>query len=153
MLSITRYDLTRGHFAMIDSTAACPLLLYAAMSSRSWLRVFTYAIRGWMIGVRQERNITVHLLAVGVVIAAGIACRISRVEWSMLTLCIAMVIGLELMNSGLERLAKAITLEQNDLIRDALDLAAGAVFFAACGAMVVGCFIFLPRLWLLFAQS
>lgn len=150
---MTRYDLTSGHFAMIDSTATCPLLLYAAMSSRSWFRVFAHAIRGWMIGVRQERNITVHLLAAGVVIAAGIACRVSRIEWSLLMLCFAIVIGLELMNSGLERLAKAITLEQNDLIRDALDLAAGAVFFAACGAMGVGCFIFLPRLWLLFTQT
>ena len=69
---------------------------------------------------------------------AGWTLGISRTEWCLLILCIAVVMAAELFNSALEQLAKAITEEKNSHIRNGLDIASGAVLVAAIGAAVIG---------------
>lgn len=51
----------------------------------------------------------------------------------------------ELMNSSIEFLAQAITPEQNEDIRDALDVASGAVLIASIFAAVIGATILIFR--------
>ena len=63
---------------------------------------------------------------------------ISRTEWCLLILCIALVMTAELFNSALEQLAKAITKEEDPHVRNGLDIASGAVLVAAIGAAVIG---------------
>jgi len=53
----------------------------------------------------------------------------------------------EALNSALEKACDAITIEPHPSIRAAKDLAAGAVLLASCFALLVGCFIFIPK-WL-----
>jgi diacylglycerol kinase len=119
------------------------------MQKRSWIHVFACAWRGIAVGVRTERNFVVHFLTACAALLVGLRLQISLVEWALISLSIALVMSAELFNSALERLAKAITREENPLIRDALDMAAGAVFVIALGATVVGGCIFGGRLWAL----
>jgi diacylglycerol kinase len=113
---------------------------------RSWLRKFADAERGVVVGVSGERSFTVHLALAGAVVLAAAVLRVSLVEWGLLALAIAMVLGAELFNCALERLARAVTEESNEYVRDALDLAAGAVLMLALGAAATGLLVFLPRL-------
>ena len=69
----------------------------------------------------------------------------SVTEWCLLALCIAIVLSLELFNSAIESLARAIDRQQNEHLRDALDIASGAVLIGAIGTAVVGIAILLPR--------
>lgn len=68
----------------------------------------------------------------------------------MLVLCISVVWMAELMNSAIEALSRAVTLEYDERIRDALDIASGAVLVVSLGSAVIGSMIFLPKLLQLF---
>ena len=103
-----------------------------------WRRKFACAIRGVAIGLRDQTSFHVHAPAVVAVIGVATWLRVSRGEWLTLIVCITIVFSAELINSAIEHLARAITREENPEIRDALDVASGAVLVAAVGAAIVG---------------
>jgi diacylglycerol kinase len=113
----------------------------------SWPRKFAVAAGGVARAIRTERNFVIHLLAALAVVAAAAALGASRLEWCILILCIAVVLTAELCNTAIEHLARAITADENDDIRDALDIASGAVLIVAIGAAVVGVLILLVDLF------
>lgn len=120
-------------------------------SVRARLRSFRYAFRGIGLLVRGEHNMWIHLaVALAVVIAGGLL-ELSRAEWIAVAFAIGFVFSAEAVNSAVERLADRITPERDPMIRDAKDLAAGAVLIAAIAAVVIGLVIFVPRIYLLFA--
>ncbi len=114
--------------------------------SHTWISKFRYAFRGLSVGVSRQNSFLVHIpVAVAVVIAAT-CFRVTQAEWCILMLCIAVVCSAEMFNSALENLAKAVTRERREELRDSLDTAAAAVLVAALGSVVVGAIIFAPRL-------
>jgi diacylglycerol kinase len=115
------------------------------LPSSRWLAMFGDALRGTRMAMLGERSFRVHVPAAAAVIAAGFFFRVSQVEWLVLVLCITLVISLELMNTALERMAKAITRERNVHIGAALDIGAAAVLAASLGAVVCGLVIFVPH--------
>jgi len=106
--------------------------------SESWLRKFGNACRGIKVAVRAEVSFFVHLFVTAIVLMTGLQLSLSRLDWALLVLSIAGVISAELCNTAIERLARAITGKENPEIRDALDMASGAVLAASFGAAVVG---------------
>ncbi len=114
--------------------------------SNSWASAFRRAARGVAWGVRSQRNFKVHLpIAIAVVIAAAVLGA-TLVEWCLLLLAIAIVLAAELFNTAIEHLARAVTREQHEELRNALDTASGAVLLASAGAAAVGAVIFLRLL-------
>ena len=103
--------------------------------------------------MRGEGSFLVHLPVAAAVIALAITLRVTPGEGCLLALCIAAVLGAELMNSALERLARAITRDYHDDVRVGLNIASGAVLVIALGTVVVGLVIFLPRLLALLAVA
>ena len=117
---------------------------------RSWPAKFGHAFRAIALGVRGQSSFYVHGLAAVLVVVTAAFLGVSRTEWCLLALCITIVLAAEMFNSSLERLATAITEEYDERIRDALDMASGAVLLAALGAVVVGAIVFLNRLVAMF---
>ena len=117
---------------------------------RSWLQKFTVAFVGIAQGMAGQSSFLIHLPVALLVIGAGAFFRLSRHDWCLLVLCIALVLAAELFNSALERLAKAITREENEHLRAGLDVASGAVLLVALGAAAVGLLVLLPHViaWL-----
>ena len=105
---------------------------------------FGYAFEGILTGIRQERNMRIHCMAVILVTAAGTLFQITAVEWCVCLLLFAMVAGLELVNTAVEAVVDLVTEEKKPLAKIAKDTAAGAVLFAAIISAFVGCIIFLP---------
>ncbi len=116
----------------------------------SFINKFKCAFRGIAIGSRGQSSFVVHLAVMLLVIAAGFWFDVTLVEWCLLTLCITGVLALELGNSCIETLARAIDRSYNEQLRDALDIASGAVFIGAIGAAVVGAIVFVPHVLRLF---
>lgn len=113
---------------------------------QSWSRKFAVALRGIVLAVRTQRSFWVHLpVAVAVLVGAALH-GVTRVEWAILILCIAIVLAAEMFNTALEHLARVITDDEHDDVRHALDIASGAVLITAIGAAVVGSMILLTRL-------
>jgi diacylglycerol kinase len=73
-------------------------------------------------------------------IAGGIV-ELSDERWCIYILCVTVVLSAELFNTSIEHLARAVTREQHPEIRDALDIASGAVLMAAIGSACVGTLI------------
>jgi len=105
---------------------------------RGWIAKFALAFRGIVVGVRQQNSFLVDIPVAMTVVALAWFLGADRVEWCLLLLCIAMVISAELFNSAIEKLARAVTREENPHIRDALDIASGAVLVVAISAAAVG---------------
>jgi len=68
------------------------------------------------------------------------------IERAILVLAIMFVLGLELVNSQIERALDTAQFDHNPKIKDIKDLSAGAVLLASIGALVIGLFIFIPYL-------
>ncbi len=116
-----------------------------------WNRKIVWAVRGALWGISSQRdNFAIHLTTAAAVVLAGFWLHVNLLEWCLLVLCIATVLAAELFNTALEQLARAITREHREEIRNALDAGAGAVLIAAKGAAIVGAIIFINRLGLRF---
>ncbi len=118
--------------------------------NRSWAGKFRDAFRGLFLGTYGQSSFAVHISFTVAVTIAGFWFGVSLHEWCLLVLSIALVLVSELINSGVELLARAIDPSHNPLIRDALDITSGAVLLAALGASAAGLIIFVPRLVTLF---
>lgn len=111
-----------------------------------WAAKFRNAFRGVYVCIRSQSSFRVHLTAAAAVLVLSTALRLSATSWSLLVLCIFTVLSAELFNSSLESLAKAVTREENPHVRDALDVASGAVLLMAAGAAIVGLVVLGPPL-------
>lgn len=111
---------------------------------KSWLAKFKNAFRGIAVGIRGQNSFAVHLPVAILVVLLGAICQIDTLPFCCLLLCIALVITAELFNSSIEWLASVVTDQEDSRIRNALDIASGAVLVATLFATVVGLIILLP---------
>ena len=103
---------------------------------------FVYAWNGIRAAVREERNFRFHLCAAVFVYMAAALAEISTVEMALLTICVFLVMALELMNSAVERAVDKPDTSHWWSAGAAKDMAAGAVLMAAVGAVVVAVCVF-----------
>jgi len=116
-------------------------------------RSFATALRGLVLFFQFQRNARIQ--AAAGILACLAAWILGLATWQkvVVVLCIGAVLAAEAFNSAIERLADRVTAEPDPLIRDAKDLAAGAVLLAAVTAAVVGVVVFFPSLAKLFANG
>lgn len=84
----------------------------------------------------------IHLCFAFYVVAAGIVTELRPVEWCAVLAFCGLVLGLECLNTALERLCDKVSPEQDARIGFAKDAAAGGVLAAAVCAAVGGCILF-----------
>ena len=107
---------------------------------------FGYAFEGIFTGIKKERNMKIHCLAMLCVVAAGFVFRISVSEWCICLILFGMILSLELVNTAMEAVVDLVTKEKKPLAKIAKDTAAGAVLVSAIAAAIIGCIIFVPYL-------
>ena len=107
---------------------------------------FRVALHGVLLAVRNESSFRVHFALTVAVIFCGFLFDVSLIEWAILILCISAVLAAETFNTAIEQLAKAVTQEENELVRITLDLSSGAVLIAATCSALIGSIIFLNQL-------
>lgn len=103
---------------------------------------FVYAFNGIAVAIREQANLKIHLAISVFVTLAGLYFKITLVEWSLLLLCIGLVLGLEIMNTAIEEAVNLVTKEQIPAAGKIKDMAAGAVLVASIIAAIVGGLIF-----------
>jgi diacylglycerol kinase (ATP) len=95
--------------------------------------------------LRSQHNAWVHAAATVLVIAAGFAMQLSRSEWCWVVLAIVGVWTAEALNTAFELLCDVASPDFHPLVKQAKDVAAGAVLVCAIGAAVIGAMVFLPH--------
>jgi diacylglycerol kinase len=107
-----------------------------------WLRSFGHAWNGLKVAVRDELNLKIHLAAAATVVMMGFYFHITVAEWLILLLLMAVVIGMELMNTAIENLTDLVSRERNPLAGKVKDIAAAAVLVVSFISVVIGLLIF-----------
>ena len=115
-------------------------------SPRTWKRKFHDAFQGLRQSVQQQSSYQVHFLFAALVVAAGFFLGLDTVRWSLLILCIIVVLAGEMLNTSIETLAKAITDQYNDNIARSLNIASGAILVLSVGAAAIGFVIFIEAI-------
>src|SRR6266403_965301 len=117
------------------------------------VRSFRHAIAGVLRMMRCQHNAWIHAAATLVVLAAAFVLRISAADWCWIILAISIVWTAEALNTAFEFLADAASPDFHPLVRDAKDVAAGAVLLTATAAVVIGSIVFWPYVERLFSSS
>ena len=117
----------------------------------SFWQSLAFALAGVRHAIRSQRNLRIHITIAVAVVIAGFVFGISRTEWAVVVTLIALVIGLELINTAIEALVDLASPESHSLAKVSKDTAAGAILVAALGSVAAGLIIFLPRLWQIFS--
>lgn len=110
------------------------------------VRSVRHGIVGILRMVRCQHNAWIHAAATLVVLAAAFLFRVSAADWCWIILAISIVWTAEALNTAFEFLADAASPEFYPLVRDAKDVAAGAVLLTAVAAAIIGIIIFWPYL-------
>lgn len=108
------------------------------------LKSFKFAIKGAYKLVTTEHSIMVQFSIALFLVFFGFYVGISRTEWMLQTLACGLVLGIEGLNTAVEKIADFIHPDYHKKIGFIKDIAAGAVCFAAVTAVAVGLLIYLP---------
>lgn len=111
------------------------------------MRSFGYAFQGWWFVIRTQRNAWIHAVASVAVVVLGLWLRISRLEWVIVVLAVALVWSAEFFNTALEVIVDLASPTQNHLAKVSKDVGAAAVLIAAGASLIIGLIIFGPPLW------
>ncbi len=107
----------------------------------SLARSFIYAFKGFGWMIFNERNFRIHLTCFAYM--AYFLFRynffvLTRIEYAVLILAAALVIGGEMINSGIEKADDSVTRETIHTIKISKDVAAGAVLVFAVASVFIG---------------
>jgi diacylglycerol kinase (ATP) len=110
-------------------------------------RSFSHAGRGLKLFIRTTHNAWVHIAVAVVVVLLGFVYHLNEAEWGLLVFAIGMVMTAEAFNTAIEIDIDLTSPEYHPYARDTKDVAAGAVLVATITAIVIGCIIFIPKVF------
>ncbi len=114
---------------------------------RDRIRSVGYALRGALLLIRTESSIKIQVFIVLVVTAAGFYFEISNVEWMVQLLAIGLVLGVEGVNTAIEKLSDYVQPEYDPKIGFIKDISAGAVMWVSIASSIAGLIIYLPKIF------
>lgn len=109
------------------------------------LKSFSFAAKGAIKLITTEHSIMVQSFITVIMIIIGFYLNITTTEWLFQTLAIGLVISIEGLNTAVEKIADFIHPDYHKRIGFIKDISAGAVFFAAVTAIVIGLIIYVPK--------
>jgi diacylglycerol kinase len=109
---------------------------------KRFINSFKFAAKGFRAALSGQVNLRIHLFAALSVIVAGFAFRVSAIEWCVLLLCMGLVIGLELINTAIEKLVDMVSPEWKEQAGQIKDIAASAVLWSSIVSALIGLIIF-----------
>lgn len=105
-----------------------------------------FALRGALLLIKTEASIKIQVFIAIVMTAAGFYFEISNTEWILQILAIALVLGIEGLNTAVEKLSDFVQPEFDPKIGFIKDISAGAVMLVSIAAAIIGLIIYLPKM-------
>jgi cytidine deaminase len=115
------------------------------MKNRNLKESFYNAVNGILYAIKKERNMKIHIAASVIILILSIFYKLSRIEFLIVCLTVAIVFVSELFNTAVEVLVDIITNLYHPKAKIIKDAAAGAVLFSASISIIIGYFIFYNR--------
>ncbi|MBE7178897.1 MAG: diacylglycerol kinase family protein [Mucilaginibacter polytrichastri] len=113
---------------------------------RRFFKSIGFAAKGIWQAWSQGRNFRIQCAVTVAVIAAGFWLKVSPFEWTVLLICVALVLSAEVFNTAIERMVDEIHPDVHPKAKLIKDLAAGAVLILSLFSAAVGVLILLPKI-------
>ena len=118
------------------------------MYKRTLLESFKLAWEGLQFVFKTERNMKLHCISAVLAILCSFLFKVTEIEFIFIIFAIALVMITEAANTAFELLLDFVHGDRfHPDVKLLKDILAGAVFIAALNAFVVGCVIFVPRIF------
>ena len=111
------------------------------------IRSLRYASKGAYLLLKNEPNFQVQCIIAILVTILGFIVGLDTTEWCIQVLTIVSVMAAEGLNTAVEKAADFIHPERHPKIGTLKDIAAGAVFITAIGAIIVGLLLYVPKIF------
>ena len=108
------------------------------------LKSMGFALKGAVKLITTEHSVMVQSSIAVLLVIAGFYFQISKTDWMFQTLAFGLVLGIEGLNTAVEKIADFVHPDYHERIGFIKDIAAGSVFFAAMTAIAIGLMIYLP---------
>ncbi|MFX0557981.1 diacylglycerol kinase [Maribacter sp. CXY002] len=106
-----------------------------------------FALRGAILLIKTEASIKIQVFITVIMTFAGFYFEISNTEWILQIFAIALVLGIEGMNTAVEKISDFVQPEFDSKIGFIKDISAGAVMLVSIAASIIGCIIYLPKIF------
>lgn len=106
-----------------------------------------FAFKGALLLIRTEASIKIQVFIAIVMTIAGFYYNISTTEWILQLFAIALVLGIEGMNTAIEKISDYIQPEFDVKIGFIKDISAGAVMLVSIVVSIIGLIIYLPKIF------
>jgi diacylglycerol kinase (ATP) len=114
---------------------------------KKFIKGFSYAWNGLIYAFSTQINFKFHVFAGFLAICLGLYINLNYAEWLWISSAILIVLIVELLNTAIEILVNLVSPEYNPKAGIVKDISAAAVLITAFFAMVVGLFIFVPKIF------
>lgn len=117
----------------------------------AFFRKFKYALKGLYFSIKEEKSLVIHLIVSSIVlIVSGIINNYMEIiDWILVVIVIAIVIGVELINTAIENVVDMVAFKFNFNARKIKDISAAAALVFSIMAVVVGLLIYIPKIILI----
>ncbi|MDE3740229.1 diacylglycerol kinase family protein [Maribacter polysaccharolyticus] len=109
------------------------------------IRSVGIALKGALLLIKTEASIKIQVFIALVVTAGGFYFNISATEWIFQIFAISMVLGIEGLNTAVEKLSDFVKPGYDHKIGFIKDISAGAVMLVSIGASIIGLIIYIPK--------
>ena len=114
---------------------------------RNRIRSVGVAMRGALLLIRTEGSIQIQIGIVVLITIAGFYYEISAFEWMMQVFAIGLVLGVEGLNTAIEKLSDYVQPKHDPKIGFIKDISAGAVMWVSVAASIIGLIIYVPKIF------
>ena len=114
------------------------------------LKSFKFSFEGLKYAYLHEQSLTLHVIAMTLIIAFGLGFKISAIQWVVTLIMGALILVAELFNTAIEAVVDMVTEEYHPLAKVAKDTASAACFVANMTAAGMWLVVFVPKIISLF---
>ena len=120
-------------------------------TSSNVLKSFKYAFSGISYVLKTSRNFKIQLIFAFTSLMIGLLLQISQSNYVILMATIMSVLILEILNTSIESIVDLVVKKEfSSLAKISKDTSAGAVLLASINSVIIGLYIFVPKIKLLF---
>jgi len=122
-------------------------MIESTFSWKARLKSFQFAGAGFKRLLKYEHNARLHVCSTLLCIVASVILKPSLTEVLLLVLVTALVWICEIFNSCIEKAMDFMSTEWHPSIKAIKDMAAAAVLLASVAAFIIGCIVFIPKMY------
>ena len=115
-------------------------------NKRNFITSVKDCLNGLGFVMSNEDNFKREIILAILTLIATAVLKVSRIEFIIVVLVIALVIVSEIINTAIEKTVDLYTKEYNEIAKIAKDVSALAVFTMSFFAVIVGVIIFVPKI-------